>query len=325
MTTTFLKRAYPPALGALRSFEAAARLGSLSAAALELHVTKSAISHQLRGLEEELGAALLLRGGTLRRAEVTEEGARLLASVQQALATLEAACNDIRMSARKQSAKVLNVSSSQSIATLWLTQSMHRFVDANPDISLEFHQHTNQKPAWKTHDIDLAIIHVRDAGPHLPQEGDIPLMEESIVPFCSAGLVPPGRQNDPTFIGECRWIEERHLASPETSWDLWQKRLGLTERGRGGTTALSGLATVVSAVQAGAGVALGRLPVISEELARGRLVALMPETCLRGSWRYVARIRPGRVIDEPIRKLVNFVVADAERLGALIHIPTSNR
>lgn len=314
MTTTFTKRAHLPALGTLRSFEAAARLGSLSAAASELHVTKSAVSHQLRGLEDELGVPLLLRGGALRRAEVTEHGAKLLASVQQALALLETTCNDIRMSARKQSAKVLNLSSSQSIATLWLTQSMHRFVDANPDIALEFHQHTNQKPAWKTHDIDLAIIHVRDAGPHLPQEGDVPLMEEAIVPFCSAGLVPAGRQNDPTFIAECRWIEERHVSSPETSWDLWQKRLGLPARGQGGTTTLSGLATVVSAVQAGAGVALGRLPIISEELARGRLVALMPEACLRGSWRYVARIRPGRTMDEPLARLIDFVRADALRL-----------
>ncbi|MBS7780938.1 LysR substrate-binding domain-containing protein [Acidovorax sp. CCYZU-2555] len=310
-------RAHTPALGALRAFEAAARLGSLSAAAAELHVTKSAISHQLRGLEDALRVPLLLRGASLRRTQLTQEGAKLLLSVQQALALLEATCNDIRGAVETSPAQVLNVSSSQSVATLWLAQSMQRFSQAHPDIALAFHQHSNQKPAWKTQGIDLAILHVRDAGPHFAQEGDIALMEETIVPFCSADHVPRGRENDARFIAESRWIEERHVGSPETGWDLWQARLGLQARGRGATTALSGFATVVAAVQAGAGVGLGRLPFISEDIARGRLVALMPQTCMRGSWRYVARVRPGRAVDAPLAKLIAFMREDALRLTAL--------
>ena len=69
---------HTPPLAALRAFEAVARLGSLSRAAVELNVTKSAVSHQLRALESDLGATLLHRGGTLRRAQVTEAGATLL-------------------------------------------------------------------------------------------------------------------------------------------------------------------------------------------------------------------------------------------------------
>lgn len=314
-------RAHTPALGALRAFEAAARLGSLSAAAAELHVTKSAISHQLRGLEDALRMPLLLRGGTLRSTQLTAQGAKLLQSVQQALALLEAACNDIRGAAAAQApTQVLNLSSSQSVATLWLTQSLQRFSLAHPDITLAFHQHTNQKPAWKIQGIDLAILHVRDAGPHFAQDGDIPLLEETIVPFCSAEHVPRGRENDARFIAESRWLEERHVCSPETCWDLWQVRLGLASRGRGGTTALSGFATVVSAVHAGAGVALGRLPFISEDIARGRLVPLMAQTSMRGSWRYVARVRPGRAIDAPLASLIEFMRGDAQRLTALAGI-----
>ena len=79
---------HTPPLAALRAFEAVARLGSLSRAAAELHVTKSAVSHQLRALETDLGVPLLRRGGTVRRAETTEAGADLLASVQQALSLI---------------------------------------------------------------------------------------------------------------------------------------------------------------------------------------------------------------------------------------------
>ena len=324
MLKPFIWRSHAPAFGALRAFEAAARLGSLSEAANELHVTKSAISHQLRGLEENLGMPLLLRGGSLRRAEVTKEGARLLHAVQQAMAMLETACNSIRRAAHKAAPHALNLSASQSVTSLWLTHSMHRFVEENSDISLQVHQHTNQKPAWKTQDIDLAIIHIRDDGPHRSQEGDIPLFEESIVPVCGAGLVVAGREKDPGFIAENRWIEERHVSSPETAWELWSRRLGLDTHGSSGLTVLSGLGTVVSAVAAGAGVGLGRLPVINEEIARGRLVALVPESCMRGSWRYVIRIRPGRVVDEPLSRLIQFVQDDAKRLVGLAGIaPTA--
>lgn len=321
MPDPFIWRSRTPSLGALRAFEAAARLGSLSEAADELHLTRSAISHQLRGLEEDLGMPLLLRGGTHRRAELTKEGARLLQSVQQAMAMLEATCNGIRRAAHKAAPLALNLSTSQSVASLWLTRSMLRFVEANPDISLQVHQHANQKPAWKTLDIDLAIIHVRDEGPHLPQEGDIPLMHESIVPIAGAGFVPAGRENDPSFIAECRWIEERHPSSPETTWELWRARLGLEDHGPAEPTVLSGLGTVVSAVAAGSGVGLGRLPIVNEDLAHGHLTALVPESCLRGSWRYVARIRPGRVVDEPLSRLIDFVQADARRLAGLVDIP----
>ncbi|MFP3663212.1 LysR family transcriptional regulator, partial [Burkholderia sp. SIMBA_043] len=83
-------------------------------------VTKSAVSHQLRALEADLGVSLLRRGGTVRRAETTEAGAALLASVQQALTLLETACRNARASARGKRRYNLNVSANPSLAALWL-------------------------------------------------------------------------------------------------------------------------------------------------------------------------------------------------------------
>ena len=81
-----------PPLAALRAFEAAARLGGFARAAAELNVTTSAVSHQIRGLEEGLGARLLERSVGAGGVRVTPAGARLLTATNGALTLLEDAC-----------------------------------------------------------------------------------------------------------------------------------------------------------------------------------------------------------------------------------------
>ncbi|MDH0683368.1 LysR family transcriptional regulator, partial [Achromobacter animicus] len=216
-----------PPLAALRAFEAVARLGSLSRAASELNVTKSAVSHQLRALEADLGTSLLRRGGTVRRAETTEAGAALLASVQQALTLLETACRNVRASARGKRRYTLNVSANPSLAALWLAPRIGRFIELHPDIDIQVYLHASQDPAWKTQDIDLAFLHVRAMGPHIAAPGDIPLMTETVVPVCSPALVPEADRNDPRVFMRHRWLEEKHIDSPETDWRTWGPRLGI--------------------------------------------------------------------------------------------------
>ena len=72
---------------------------------------------------------------------------------------------------------------------------------------------------------------MREHGPHLPQPGDIRLMSETVVPVCSPALVPPGERDDPRVFARHRWLEEKHVDSPETSWDTWSARLGLDPSG----------------------------------------------------------------------------------------------
>ena len=238
---------HTPPLAALRAFEAVARLGSLSRAAVELNVTKSAVSHQLRALESDLGATLLHRGGTLRRAQVTEAGATLLVSVQQALTLLETACRNVRVAVRSKRRHSLNLSVNPSLAALWLAPRIGRFIELHPDIDVQVFLHASQDPAWKAQDIDLAFLHVREHGPHLPQPGDIRLMSETVVPVCSPALVSPGERDDPRVFARHRWLEEKHVDSPETSWDTWSARLGLDPSERQEPLVLSGLSTVVAA------------------------------------------------------------------------------
>ena len=90
-----------PPLAALKAFEAVARLGSLSRAAEELNVTKSAISHQLRALESALGTTLMHRGGTNSRAQPTPAGQELLVAIEASLIPLGEACERLAVRRRK--------------------------------------------------------------------------------------------------------------------------------------------------------------------------------------------------------------------------------
>jgi len=305
-----------PPLAALRAFEAVARLGSLSRAAAELNVTKSAVSHQLRALEADLGTSLLRRGGTVRRAETTEAGAALLASVQQALTLLETACRNVRASARGKRRYTLNVSANPSLAALWLAPRIGRFIELHPDIDIQVYLHASQDPAWKTQDIDLAFLHVRAMGPHIAAPGDIPLMTETVVPVCSPALVAEGDRNDPRVFLRHRWLEEKHIDSPETDWRTWGPRLGIAPDDWQDPMVLSGLSTVVAAAAAGVGIALGRAPLIDEDLASGRLVPLMPHLRMPGSWGYVMRIHANRPMDPSLPALVEFLAEEGRSTGA---------
>ena len=307
---------HTPPLAALRAFEAVARLGSLSRAAGELHVTKSAVSHQLRALETDLGVQLLRRGGTVRRAETTEAGAKLLSSVQQALTLLESACRDVRATARGRRRYTLNVSANPSLAALWLAPRIGRFIELHPDIGVQVYLHASQDPAWKSQDIDLAFLHVRARGPHLAEPGDIALMTETVVPVCSPALIPEAERGDPRVFLRHRWLEEKHIDSPETDWRTWGPRLGLAESDWQEPMVLSGLSTVVAAAAAGVGIALGRAPLIDEDLASGRLVPLMPQLRMPGSWGYVMRIHANRPMDASLPALVEFLAEEGRSQGA---------
>ncbi|WP_278485843.1 LysR substrate-binding domain-containing protein [Achromobacter insolitus] len=310
---------HTPPLAALRAFEAVARLGSLSRAAAELHVTKSAVSHQLRALEADLGVALLRRGGTVRRAETTAAGADLLASVQQALTLLETACRNVRASVRGKRRNTLNVSANPSLAAMWLAPRIGRFIELHPGIDIQVYLHASQDPAWKSQDIDLAFLHVRAMGPHIAEPGDIPLMTETVVPVCSPTLVDPAERGDPSVFLRHRWLEEKHVDSPETDWRTWSPRLGLADTDWQEPMVLSGLSTVAAAAAAGVGIALGRAPLIDEELASGRLVPLVPQLRMPGSWGYVMRIQANRPMDAALPTLVEFLAEEGRSTGAWQH------
>lgn len=168
-----------PPIANLQAFEAVARRRSFALAAAELHLTASAISHQITRLESQLDIRLFERSA--HGVRLSPAGEHYLLHVGAALAAIATATDDLRQGIRNS----LYVHSAPSIASLWLMPRLHRFAQAYPDISLNLSAaHTPSDFALGQADIDLRY--------GVPQWGDLvvePLFEEAIVPMASPAFI----------------------------------------------------------------------------------------------------------------------------------------
>lgn len=158
-----------PDLQFFRFFEAAARLGSYTEAASELHVTQAAVSQQIRNLEARLGVKLFKRQG--RRMRLTEQGELMLPEIQDGLELLQLS---VRKLDHYKQPNVLSVTMLPSFASRWLVPRLWKFNHRHPDIELRLHP-SHQQVDLQRSDIDLAIRLGEDRYPDLVCE---PLLEE---------------------------------------------------------------------------------------------------------------------------------------------------
>ncbi|WP_158744079.1 LysR family transcriptional regulator [Acidisphaera sp. L21] len=284
-----------PPLPALRAFEAASRLGGFARAAAALNVSTSAISHQIRGLEASLGARLLDRSTGAGGVTLTAAGQRLLDATVPALAALQAACADIRGQPAP-----LTVCANAPFSAMWLARRLAEFSARHPDVPIN--AITHDQPDFQHHAIDLAIVHVKlDAR----RPGDVMLLREEVFPVCSPALY----EFASTRVCLCRLLQEHHDNSPEIDWRNWATEFGLPADFPSKIVTYSSFTQVVGAAVGGAGLALGRLPLIEPELTSGRLVRLFPGMSRAASWCFVLRRAPGR--QHPmVERLVEFLLAE---------------
>ncbi|MCL6707755.1 LysR substrate-binding domain-containing protein [Pseudomonas sp. R2.Fl] len=142
-----------PPLNPLRAFEAAARRGSITAAARELKVTHGAVSHQIKSLEETLKATLFERGG--KRLRLTPQGALLLPAVATAFDGIASATALLN---RPTTSGNLRITCVPALLSLWLIPRMHVFSEQYPDISLTLTS-SNDPALIHSPDIDVAILY----------------------------------------------------------------------------------------------------------------------------------------------------------------------
>lgn len=168
-----------PPVANLRAFEAVARRRSFAFAAAELHLTASAISHQVARLEADVGVRLFERSA--HGVRLSDAGERYLERVSGALSAISAATEDLR----KGVSNSLYVHSAPSIASLWLMPRLRRFAEAHPDIALNLSAaHTPSDFALGQADVDIRY--------GVPQWGDLvvePLFEERILPLASPAFI----------------------------------------------------------------------------------------------------------------------------------------
>jgi LysR family glycine cleavage system transcriptional activator len=255
-------RQRPLAVGPLRAFEAVARRLSFSAAGDELFLTQPAISRQIRGLEDELGASLFLRG--TRRVELTGAGAALLGSVAPMLDRLDASVRQIRTAQGRQQVRMTTFA---SFASLWLLPRLQEFQRDQPGIDIRI----SAVDAYADPDdpeLDLALRHCLPAD---APAGSSLLFGEVLTPVASPAL--PGLATPADLAAHTLLEEDDPRPSAEfLSWRHWLGRNapeGLQPRG---WIYLNFTYQQIQAALAGQGVALARLALVGESLARGELV-----------------------------------------------------
>ena len=252
-----------PSLNGLRAFEAAARHLSFTLAAAELNVTQTAISHQIRRLEEELGIRLFIRQN--RALALTSEARDYLPGVR-------AAFNDLRLATdrllRKDDDKVLTISTLASLAAKWLLPRLTDFQEAHPGIDVRITTSTSLVD-FQRDDVDAAIRYGRGQWPGLRADW---LMADELFPVCSPSLLrgdrPLQRPED------LRGYPLLHTSNANSDdWRLWLTAAGLPVdiAKQPGITFDMIFMTIQAAID-GIGVAMGRTSYVQDDIAKGRLV-----------------------------------------------------
>ncbi|MBD8554529.1 transcriptional regulator GcvA [Rhizobium sp. CFBP 8762] len=257
-----------PSLKALQAFEAAARRGSFAAAADELHVTASAISHQIRFLEQEVGVSLFHRN--TRTIALTDVGENFFQSISEAFITIEAATRDIE---RHGKSDILTVHAVPSFAAQWLMPRLARFSAQHSSIDVRLY--ASADPV----DLNAGLVDVDIRyGSVLPIRGvvTLPLPEEAIMPFCSPDFIArtPHHLRQPSDLCQCTLI---HSEVNLLSWRGWAKRHDNVplDFDRGPRFDRSFMA--ISAAVDGLGVCLESHLLVERELQTGRLVPLFED------------------------------------------------
>ena len=261
----------PLSLDGLRAFEAVARRLSFSAAADELHLTQSAISRQIKALETELGASLFNRG--TRKVDMTAAGVLLRQAVLPALDGIDRSVRQVRVA---QGRRAVSVSTFASFATLWLLPRLAGFQQQHPDIDIRISAN-DLRVDMDDPEVDVALRY--DAATAVPPQAE-PMFSELLTPAASPWLVQqaangqaPPLKAIADLAGHALLEEDdHHPSAANLSWQRWlalQGRAGLAPRR---WVYLNYTHQQVQAALAGQGVALARMALVHDQLARGELV-----------------------------------------------------
>ena len=250
-----------PSLTGLRAFEAAARHLSFTRAAEELNVTQTAISHQIRRLEDQLGLKLFVRRH--RALALTQAGAAYLPAVSGAFEDLR------RATARVTAARdegVLTVSTLPTLAAKWLVPRLLEFQTRHPDIEVRL----TTSPLLvdlRRDDVDLAIRWGHGQWPGLRADY---LMNDELFPVCAPTYAETvGALDSPADLANHTLL---HVSPNPESWRQWLTAAGFPDLEGKRNITFDLQLTALEAAMDGMGVAIGRARTVERDLQAGRLV-----------------------------------------------------
>ena len=257
-----------PPLNALRVFEAVARLGAFRAAAGALFVTQSAVSHQIRNVEEWMGKPLFEREGN--RTRLLPHGVELARNLAVSLAEIEAACERAR-----DTSQALVIAAIPSVAMCWLIPRLSRFRAAHPAIEIRIIYAMHGRDI-NFHDVHLAFIFAEVAPTGSMIESQFYLAGQS-VPVCSPVLLQ-SLGHTPTTAADFQRMGLLHDGDV-TGWKTWLTGLGSTAPALSSADTFEGTTfedfnLLRAAALSGQGVALCPQAMIQPDLQSGSLVQI---------------------------------------------------
>jgi LysR family glycine cleavage system transcriptional activator len=250
-------------LHALQGFVAAARLGNLSRAAQTQHLTVSALSHQIRALEERLDQRLFLRGS--RGIALTPDGQRLYDRIAPALETIESA---LRPYGPRRD-QVLTLSLLPSFASSWLVPRLGGFLAAHPQLEINLHSSVEKVDFERERSVDAAL---RFGPGQWPGVEAVHLFDDYLTPSASPALIE--RLGRPTLATLSRFPL---LGDPGGRWSDWFARFGGTPPKRYAAN-FDDSETLHRAAAEGLGIALGRVTLTRPMIEAGLLTRLFDES-----------------------------------------------
>ncbi|WP_152046382.1 LysR family transcriptional regulator [Aureimonas psammosilenae] len=254
-----VSRRFLPSMSLLCAFEAAARHQSFTAAAAELHLTQSAISRQVRALEEAVGSNLFVR--ERQTVTLTLAGEAYAQEIREALSRISKATLNFKANP---TGGTLKLGILPTFGTRWLAPRLPQFTETNPGITLNLSTRLARFDFGEDQ-LDAAI---HFGAPHWPGAELDFLMSETVVPACSQALARKFDLSRPEGLLEVPLI---HLESRPDAWERWFRNQGVVFPPLSGML-IDQFAIASQAAIGGLGVALLPRFLIEAELARGDLV-----------------------------------------------------
>ncbi|SFV35016.1 LysR substrate-binding domain-containing protein [Hyphomicrobium facile] len=277
-----MKRSRLP-LHAFRAFEAAAQFKSLTLAADELGVTHAAISHHIRGLEDQLGVVLFDR--TTRPMKLTDAGDRLLEAVQTGFDRISGAIAEFRGQEFEGNLVIVSV---PGLGANWLAELIGEFILMFPRVKIRMMTSPWHQPSPIEHpDITISYGSAEQAGRRVTLLG-----QSDFFPVCSPRLSIAHQKNvRPKDLLEYTIIHEHNT----DTWTRWFISCGVAIPSLMRGIYFDGAHLTIQAARAGAGIAMGDMLTVGTDLREGRLVRLTNQT--------VPMAHPYYVTTPPIERL----------------------
>ena len=291
-----------PPLNGLRAFEATGRHLSFTKAAEELNVTQTAVSHQIKGLEEQLGLKLFHRSPG--RVELTREGRLLLPGLTEAFDRMTQAVEDVRPASGN---RPLIVSVTPAFGSKWLAGRLGRFWCQHPEVELVI-QHTMNLVDLTRDEVDVAVRFGDGDWPGLVSEK---LVAKDMVPICSPALLEGAHPlREPADLKHHTLLHE----DDQEDWVEWLRIAGVTDIDPRRGPVVDDLSTLARLAMDGAGVAIAPLNMMEEELKSGRLVQPFDVSLPQEAGYHLVYL-PGMEKDPRVAAFREFLFAEAAEAG----------